>query len=95
MVVVEVNQCNGMYVIMSVIMLLNIYNAVDCVWKDWDQWSTCTVTCGGGKQYRSRGQIAARHNGAPCVGDSEQERNCNTNPCPGECLSLHASYNLC
>ena len=57
---------------------------VDCQWLEWSVWSACSVSCGGGIQERTRGQIPPQHDGKPCVGDNVDTRTCNNNPCPGE-----------
>ena len=59
-------------------------HTVPCQWKRWSGWSTCSVTCGGGKETRSRGKTPAQYGGAPCVGSGTESRDCNTKPCPGD-----------
>merc|ERR1712061_772720 len=55
---------------------------VDCKWKTWSHWSSCTFTCGDGKQKRSRSiLIPAAHRGRACFGPGEQTRNCNIKEC--------------
>ncbi|KAK3083098.1 hypothetical protein FSP39_013942 [Pinctada imbricata] len=59
--------------------------AVDGAWGDWTAWTTCTKTCGTGKQVRSRAcnNPAAAYGGVPCTGDTSQTLDCNTQGCPG------------
>ncbi|CAE7553253.1 HMCN1 [Symbiodinium natans] len=41
--------------------------AVDCAWADWDHWSACSCTCGGGTKRRNRViQQSPRHGGKLC-----------------------------
>ena len=57
---------------------------VPCVWDAWGDWSTCSKTCGGGDQTRTR--IIKQEEeflGAPCQGDKLETRSCASNQCPG------------
>lgn len=45
---------------------------------EWSIWSNCTVTCGGGQQYRTR--TCERKN---CDGHSQISRPCNVQACTG------------
>ncbi|XP_030853395.1 hemicentin-1 isoform X1 [Strongylocentrotus purpuratus] len=55
---------------------------VDGVWGSWSIWSTCTVSCGGGQQTRTRTCTGPLHGGQPCEGRSEQTIRCNAEQCP-------------
>ena len=59
---------------------------VDGNWADWEDWGTCTVTCGGGKQIRRRSctNPPAEFGGQPCPGVDEESRSCGEELCPGE-----------
>uniref|UniRef100_A0A3P9PLB8 Uncharacterized protein n=1 Tax=Poecilia reticulata TaxID=8081 RepID=A0A3P9PLB8_POERE len=46
-------------------------------WLLWSQWSSCSVSCGGGQQSRSRTCTSP-----PCHGVSRQSKMCNTQLCP-------------
>lgn len=46
-------------------------------WSSWLGWSSCSVTCGGGLQTRTRTCV-----GSGCTGQSRQSRSCNTGGCP-------------
>lgn len=59
----------------------------DSGFSEWSTWSSCTVSCGGGQQYRTR--ICER---ASCDGISKMARACNTEPCKGE-ITLFLSKN--
>ena len=52
------------------------------VWTDWD---TCTSTCGGGTQARTRdcSSPTPAHGGANCSGDTSESQSCNEELCPG------------
>ncbi|XP_044534907.1 SCO-spondin-like [Gracilinanus agilis] len=47
-------------------------------WAPWGPWETCSVSCGGGEQLRSRD--CAR---PPCLGPARQSRTCHTQVCRG------------
>jgi len=55
--------------------------------SDWDEWSPCTVECGGGSQTRARrcDNPVAQFGGAECEGDFTECQRCNLDPCPSEC----------
>ncbi|KAL8625610.1 hypothetical protein ACOMHN_043885 [Nucella lapillus] len=52
-------------------------------WFAWTTWSECTVTCGGGKQERSRNCDLESYGNltAPCEGDARQVVDCHTFDC--------------
>uniref|UniRef100_A0A7M5U4W9 C-type lectin domain-containing protein n=1 Tax=Clytia hemisphaerica TaxID=252671 RepID=A0A7M5U4W9_9CNID len=58
---------------------------VDGGWSSWSGFSSCTLSCGSGAQYRTRAcdNPASQYGGKHCEGDEREERACNTNPCPG------------
>ncbi|XP_078326862.1 coadhesin-like [Crassostrea virginica] len=63
----------------------NTHNCpIDGVWAAWGSWGTCTVTCGGGTQTRSRTctNPAPQYNGADCPGSDGSSQDCNTHHCP-------------
>lgn len=51
-------------------------------WGQWSGYSTCTKSCGGGSQMRSR-QCSVRNGGKECEGDQTTTRACNEQLCPG------------
>ncbi|NWT15620.1 HMCN1 protein, partial [Vireo altiloquus] len=58
---------------------------VDGNWGQWQSWSQCSASCGGGEQSRVRlcSSPAPLNHGRPCPGDSSQISKCNTQACPG------------
>ena len=58
---------------------------IDCKWTEFENWSECNVTCGGGNHVRRRTkkQLAA-NGGKECIGDSLETKSCATNPCKGK-----------
>merc|ERR1712205_256812 len=59
---------------------------VDCAMSDWGEWSTCSKTCAGGEQTRTRTVTQEMlHGGSPCPSASD-DRSCNSAiVCPVEC----------
>ncbi|XP_019631203.1 PREDICTED: coadhesin-like, partial [Branchiostoma belcheri] len=53
-------------------------------WSSWGGWSSCSVTCGSGSQYRSKTctNPAPANGGANCAGQSGETRQCNAGSCP-------------
>ena len=70
------------------------YYTVPCVWLEWSEWSTCSVSCGEGIEERTRGQIPAQHGGKSCVGDSVETTPCSNDPCPSEILHYNTVYTI-
>ncbi|XP_078312803.1 coadhesin-like [Crassostrea virginica] len=63
----------------------NTHNCpIDGNWASWASWGTCTVTCGGGTQDRSRTctNPAPLYGGSACGGSSSSRQACNTHHCP-------------
>lgn len=60
---------------------------VDCEVSDWTDWSDCSKKCGTGEQKRTRKVIThPLHGGDACPTPLEETRDCNTQPCPVNCL---------
>ncbi|CAE7923300.1 HMCN1 [Symbiodinium necroappetens] len=60
---------------------------VDCQWETWAEWSACQFTCGGGESIRTRKvRQMAQGKGAACDNNDKESRDCNTNPCPIDCV---------
>ncbi|XP_033105528.1 hemicentin-1-like isoform X2 [Anneissia japonica] len=52
-------------------------------WSDWSDWSICTVSCGGGEQFRDRSctDPTPSPNGLFCEGVTNQFKTCNPEQC--------------
>ena len=58
-------------------------HVVDCVWTEWGTWGSCSQTCGGATQLRSRRVMTHEENGGDsCTGDSSELQVCGTENCP-------------
>lgn len=54
----------------------------DCVIEDWQDWTVCSASCGGGQRSRIRGVIQPSANGGePCSGDLESTQGCSSIAC--------------
>lgn len=49
-------------------------------WSSWSEFNTCSVTCGGGKQSRTRSCLT-ENIGIPCEGNAFEEQSCNEQAC--------------
>ena len=68
--------------------LLYLTNIVNGVWKQWSEWDSCNVTCGGGEKARRRECDGPYFNGDPCEGPNEERLTCNTFNCPSKMYSV-------
>ena len=63
---------------------------VDGGYTEWSLWSSCTKSCGGGNQLRTRNctQPLPLDGGLDCadlgIGGDEESRQCNAMVCPGQ-----------
>ena len=66
-------------------MTLHCMFIVDGVLSAWSNWTTCTVTCGGGVKQRNRSCIFddVAPPGNNCTGNLTETQTCEDNPCPG------------
>ena len=64
-----------------------LYNdLVNGGWGDWTDWSSCSVSCGGGSRSKNRpcDNPAPAHGGKVCSGSANEEwEECNSDECPG------------
>lgn len=76
-----INRLCGIYKSLSFVF------AVHGNYSDWSDFMACSVTCGGGKQYKTRtcDNPPPQHGGNNCskLGLSRISRPCNTQNCPG------------
>ncbi|KFO28580.1 Hemicentin-1 [Fukomys damarensis] len=58
---------------------------VDGGWGNWQSWSHCSVSCGGGEKTRKRlcDNPVPSKGGRSCRGDATQVSRCSTQACPG------------
>ncbi|CAH1796574.1 unnamed protein product [Owenia fusiformis] len=56
----------------------------DGEWGWWGTWGSCSASCLGGTQIRTRmcDSPATANGGIPCAGDSIEDQSCNDFPCP-------------
>jgi hypothetical protein len=67
----------------------------DCV-GSWSEWTTCTASCGGGKQTRSFVISESEKYGGVCLNRNKIEtRDCNTQACPSDCEGYYTSWSSC
>jgi len=59
---------------------------VDCIWKEWAAWTSCSGSCGGGERFRQRSvSLASKLGGLQCDGNEKEKELCNTQNCPIDC----------
>ena len=69
---------------------------VDCVTTSWGTFNTCTKSCGGGVQTRSRTVTTAAQDGGVACPSLEESKICGTQDCPIHCaLTTWSSYSSC
>lgn len=55
----------------------------DGYWILLNNWTKCTLSCGGGKSYQQWMCVPPKNGGKPCKGSGIKIRSCNTQKCPG------------
>lgn len=60
----------------------DIGKKTDGRWVVLQDWSQCTLACGGGVQYLQLMCHPPTNGGKPCLGQSVRKRACNVQPCP-------------
>ena len=79
--------------------LSNVFNlifiSVNCRWGKWSSWESCSKSCGGGIQYRTRtvSQLA-EHGGLQCKGSPYETNTCNEVGCPGDNGMLNVAFTI-
>jgi len=69
---------------------------VDCVTSDWGAWDTCSKTCGGGIQTRTKTVKTPAANGGKECGPLVETKACNEAACPSDCqLNDWSSWSAC
>jgi hypothetical protein len=62
---------------------------VDCEWDVFGDWTSCSKSCGGGENSRTRTVKTTEQNGGnPCLGETTETQSCNVDSCPGMYNSL-------
>ena len=59
------------------------------MWSEWEEFSECSVSCGGGEKSRQRycNNPEPQYEGEDCEGDDEETMSCNEDPCPGKVIT--------
>ena len=70
-------------------------SAVYCRVGNWQVWSTCSRTCGGGIQTRKRSKTRTESCGGGCAYHLIETANCNTNCCPVNCVYSWSLWSSC
>ncbi len=69
---------------------------VNCVVSGWSAWSACSKTCGGGKQRQTRTVSVQSANGGVACPSLVEERSCNVQACPVNCVvSAWSAWSIC
>lgn len=65
--------------------LLNNFSSVDGEWNAWTGWSACSVTCGSGRETRTRhcNNPAPEYGGKMCPGNTTESKSCYPAYCSG------------
>lgn len=56
----------------------------DGAWVTLQEWTECTLACGGGKSYKHRMCVPPAGGGLPCMGQAVLAKTCNEMPCAKE-----------
>ncbi|KAG0722995.1 Thrombospondin-1 [Chionoecetes opilio] len=57
------------------------------LWACWSEWSSCSASCGDGRQVRTRRCVSSQNpfiEAQGCAGNSISQQPCHAHPCPGE-----------
>ncbi|CAH1773844.1 unnamed protein product [Owenia fusiformis] len=55
---------------------------IDGMWEEWSVWDSCTTSCGGGTQNRTRVCSGPFYGGIECPATASEQRVCNSHHCP-------------
>ena len=68
---------------------MHSFSLGNCTWEEFGHWDSCSKSCGGGQQSRSRRiKQNAAYGGLDCVGESEEKRECNKAECKGKYIVI-------
>ncbi len=56
----------------------------DCIWAEWQQWSTCSESCAGGTRTKTRMKSETENVAGSCAGNSTETEICNQQECSGK-----------
>ena len=63
----------------------NFFFLVDCQWNEWNSWESCSVSCGGSIQARTRSKkFEKQFGGLECEGEPTESQTCGCYPCPSK-----------
>lgn len=68
------------------------YPLADGGWGSWLEWAPCSVSCSLGSRRRMRPCNDPRPvmSGSTCIGEEDEEEDCNENECPGPDLYYYS-----
>lgn len=68
------------------------YPTADGNWTPWSNYGVCSLSCGGGRQDRTRSctNPAPKDGGDKCLGSYVSSQSCNTNKCPGKSSQIYS-----
>lgn len=74
----------------------SFWSTVDGAWSSWGAYGTCSVTCGGGTQSRTRTctNPTPQYGGAACPGTDTTSQDCNTQICISEFIAKGFLYDF-
>ena len=63
----------------------NYFNpVVDCKHSEWEEWITCSKSCGTGSKSRTRQIVNKASNGGNDCNSTIETADCNVDSCPGK-----------
>lgn len=60
----------------------SVSSSLDGYWVLLQDWTQCTLKCGGGQQFQQLMCVPPKKGGKPCEGPAVRTKPCNTQPCP-------------